>query len=475
MWSEHCSYKSSSATWAASRPRRHGCSSVRARAGVVDIGDGSPSRSASRATTTRPRSSRIRARPPASAGSSATSSRWARARSRSWTRCGSATLDDARTRYLFEGSCRASAATATRSACRRSAARRCSTTRIATTRWSTCCASASCRPNASCSPAPKEPATSRCCSVVDRPRRHRRRERARVGRVRGRQRSQAPVGAGRRPVRGEATHRGVPRTPRSRARGRRAGPRRGRAVVRGVRDRGQGRRRHGRRRRPCRQARTRDEPGRGADVREPGAHARDRRAENLDAVLELARAVEVRATVVGRVTDTGRFRVYDGVFDAIGVPGRTRRRRSATPARRRHRPEPRRRPGGQPRRRAGTTDRVAARRPGRAASRRSGAALRAEVRPVPISARAARAARDADDRRQDVDLAPVRPPAVPQHRGRAGRRRRGAAGEGDDARPRPVDRRQGALRELDPRPAGGSSCSRRRATSRRPARGRSRS
>jgi phosphoribosylformylglycinamidine synthase len=43
--------------------------------------------------------------------------------------------------------------------------------------------------------------------------------------------------------------------------------------------------------------------------------------ENLDAVLDLARRWEIRATVVGRVTDTGRFRVYDGLFDAIGVPG----------------------------------------------------------------------------------------------------------------------------------------------------------
>ena len=34
-----------------------------------------------------------------------------------------------------------------------------------------------------------------------------------------------------------------------------------------------------------------------------------------------ARRWEIRATVVGRVTDTGRFRVFDGLFDAIGVPG----------------------------------------------------------------------------------------------------------------------------------------------------------
>jgi phosphoribosylformylglycinamidine (FGAM) synthase-like enzyme len=42
---------------------------------------------------------------------------------------------------------------------------------------------------------------------------------------------------------------------------------------------------------------------------------------NLDAVLEFAHRWEIRATVVGRVTDTARFRVYDGLFDAVGVPG----------------------------------------------------------------------------------------------------------------------------------------------------------
>ena len=58
------------------------------------------------------------------------------------------------------------------------------------------------------------------------------------------------------------------------------------------------------------------------DVGEPGAHARDRRRPtHLDAVLELCARWEIRATVVGRVTDTGRFRVFDGLFDAVGVPG----------------------------------------------------------------------------------------------------------------------------------------------------------
>jgi phosphoribosylformylglycinamidine synthase len=43
--------------------------------------------------------------------------------------------------------------------------------------------------------------------------------------------------------------------------------------------------------------------------------------EHLDAVLELCRRWEIRASVIGRVTDTARFRVYDGLFDAVGVPG----------------------------------------------------------------------------------------------------------------------------------------------------------
>jgi phosphoribosylformylglycinamidine synthase len=42
---------------------------------------------------------------------------------------------------------------------------------------------------------------------------------------------------------------------------------------------------------------------------------------NLDAVLELCQRWEIRASVIGRVTDTARFRVYDGLFDAVGVPG----------------------------------------------------------------------------------------------------------------------------------------------------------
>src|SRR4051794_26645440 len=43
--------------------------------------------------------------------------------------------------------------------------------------------------------------------------------------------------------------------------------------------------------------------------------------EKLDEVLDLARKWEVRAMVVGRVTDSGRFRVFDSTFDSLGVPG----------------------------------------------------------------------------------------------------------------------------------------------------------
>ena len=64
-------------------------------------GSRSPSRSSR--TTTRAPSSRTRARPPASAGSCATSSRWAPGRSPSSTRSASATRPTPRTRHLVNG------------------------------------------------------------------------------------------------------------------------------------------------------------------------------------------------------------------------------------------------------------------------------------------------------------------------------------------------------------------------------------
>ncbi|HVM41078.1 MAG TPA: phosphoribosylformylglycinamidine synthase subunit PurL, partial [Acidimicrobiia bacterium] len=43
--------------------------------------------------------------------------------------------------------------------------------------------------------------------------------------------------------------------------------------------------------------------------------------ERLDEVVELCGRWEISASVVGKVTDTGRFRVFEGVFDAMGVEG----------------------------------------------------------------------------------------------------------------------------------------------------------
>ena len=93
MWSEHCSYKSIEAAAAHAADRRRG-RRRRARArtpGSSRSATGSPSRSRSSRTTTPRRSSRTRAPRRASAGSCATSSRWARGRSRSSTRSASAT------------------------------------------------------------------------------------------------------------------------------------------------------------------------------------------------------------------------------------------------------------------------------------------------------------------------------------------------------------------------------------------------
>ncbi len=171
--------------------------------------------------------------------------------------------------------------------------------------------------------------------------------------------------------------------------------------------------------------------------------------ERLDAVLELAARWEVRATVVGRVTATDRFRVFDGLFDAIGVPGEN----PAPPpgddpvALSSDRQPIADVPAGslgdgpsyhRPRRAA----RVAGRAPGRRPCAETARQVRRRRRP---GRRAPRAARDTDDRRQDVGVTAVRPPIVPQHGRRARRRRRGPAGEGDEQGPRAGNRRQGAV------------------------------
>ena len=95
MWSEHCSYKSSRVhlqKFPTKGPRV--IQGPGENAGVVDIGDGlAVASSRWSRTTTRRSSSRTRARPPASAASCATSSRWARGPSPGSTRCASARLD----------------------------------------------------------------------------------------------------------------------------------------------------------------------------------------------------------------------------------------------------------------------------------------------------------------------------------------------------------------------------------------------
>ncbi len=89
MWSEHCSYKShqgapQAVRRAPARRRRSGkmLAGIGENAGVIDIGQGYAVTFKVETTTTRRTSSPTRAPRPASAASSATSSRWAPARSR---------------------------------------------------------------------------------------------------------------------------------------------------------------------------------------------------------------------------------------------------------------------------------------------------------------------------------------------------------------------------------------------------------
>ena len=92
----------------------------------------------------------------------------------------------------------------------------------------------------------------------------------------------------------------------------------------------------------CAASETAAKAGAGMDVdiarvarREPGMNATEVmtsesqermlaivRPEDLDEVLGLCERWEIRASVVGQVNDTGRFRVYDGRFDADRRPGR---------------------------------------------------------------------------------------------------------------------------------------------------------
>ena len=177
---------------------------------------------------------------------------------------------------------------------------------------------------------------------------------------------------------------------------------------------------------------------------------------NLDAVLDLCRRWEIRASVIGRVTDTARFRVYDGLFDAVGVPGENPPppRGDAPPARVVRRAAGRRRPGRAASATVPCTTGPRPRRPQRAALHADDpASVLAPRFPsgTDLSAELLAAAGVTEHRRQVVGVPAVRPPAVPQHRGRARRRRVGAPVEGHvDARSRspPTARRGSAA--LDP-------------------------
>jgi phosphoribosylformylglycinamidine synthase len=80
MWSEHCCYKSSKRVLRLLSSAGHSrvLQGPGENAGIIDIGDGLGLAFKWRATTTPPPLSRFRARPLASAASSAMSSRWAR-------------------------------------------------------------------------------------------------------------------------------------------------------------------------------------------------------------------------------------------------------------------------------------------------------------------------------------------------------------------------------------------------------------
>ena len=181
MWSEHCSYKSlphppqapaDRGRSGARRPRRE-------RRRPRRRATASPSPSASSPTTTRRPSSPTRARPPARAGSCATSSPWAPAPSPSWTRCASARWTTRGPAGSPRAWSRGSPATATRSACPRSAARSSSTRPTRATRWSTCSASGSCPRSGWCSARPSgEGNLAVLLGLVHRSGRHRRGQRA---------------------------------------------------------------------------------------------------------------------------------------------------------------------------------------------------------------------------------------------------------------------------------------------------------
>ena len=198
------------------RPRRRGCSSARARTpGVVDVGDGI---AAAIRIESHNHPSAIEPYQGAATGVGGILRDIFTMGARPIAlmdplRFGP--LDDARSRWIAEGV--VSGHLRLRQLGRRADRRRRGRVRRdlrRATRSSTCCASACCRPSASCSARPSGVGNlAVLLGSSTGPRRHRRRERAGLGRASATtsRRRQAPERAGRRPVRGEAADRGLPR------------------------------------------------------------------------------------------------------------------------------------------------------------------------------------------------------------------------------------------------------------------------
>ena len=240
-------------------------------------------------------------------------------------------LDDARSRWTVRRRrVAASAATATPSACRPSAARWCSTRRYHDNPLVNvfCLGLLPARaPRARPGRGRRQP--RRAARLVHRPRRHRRRERARLGRVRreARRASDRRCRSAIRSRRSGSSRRASRcSTPASRSASRTSAAPASRAR-RG--DRGQGRRGHGRRRRRASRSASR--------AWSPFEVMTSESQERMLAIVEPERPRRgARALRAGgrsaprssaRVTDTARFRVFDGLFDASACPARTRHRR----------------------------------------------------------------------------------------------------------------------------------------------------
>ena len=221
MWSEHCSYKSSRChlrrlpTEGPARPGRPG-------------GERRGHRRRRRHRRGHPHRE---PQPPlghravpggghrASAGSSATSSPWAPGPSPSWTRCSSARPTDARNRWLAEGV--VSGISGYGNSVGRAHRRRRAHFAACYARnplVNVLCCGALAQGPARARPAPGRGQPGRAARFDDRARRHRRGQRAGLGRLRRRRRRgrrrQAAQRAGGRPLRGEAADRGLPRAAR---------------------------------------------------------------------------------------------------------------------------------------------------------------------------------------------------------------------------------------------------------------------